>query len=105
MVITTGAANTHSSQDDGATGAVPSPVSASVAHLNVKGTAMVASLAASRSSIESATRRCRSGRSVGQMNGHSPRMMAKSEPPSSADTSRFNASLDRGWESILPARK
>jgi hypothetical protein len=32
-------------------------------------------------------------------------MMAKSEPPSSADTSRFNASLDRGWESILPARK
>jgi hypothetical protein len=37
------------------------------------------------------------------MNGHSPRMMAKSEPPSSA--SRFNASLDRGWESILPARK
>ena len=101
MVIATGAANTHSSQDDGATGAVPSPVSASVAHLKVKGTAMVASLAANRRSIENPTRRCRSGRSVGQMKGHSPRMIARSEPPSSADTSRFNASLDRGWESIL----
>jgi hypothetical protein len=28
-------------------------------------------------------------------------MIATSEPPSSTDTSRFNASLDRGWESIL----
>jgi hypothetical protein len=35
------------------------------------------------------------------MNGHSPRMIARSEPPSSVDTSRFNASVDRGWESIL----
>ena len=70
-------------------------------HLKVKGTAMVASLAASRSSIENPTCHCSSGRSAGQMNGHRPRMIATSEPPSSTDTSRFNASLDRGWESIL----
>ena len=40
----------------GATGALPSPASASVAHLKVNGTAMVASLAASRSTIASTTR-------------------------------------------------
>src|SRR5262245_1847505 len=100
MVMAIGAAITQKSQSDGATGALPSPVSASVAHLKVKGTAMVANLAASSSSIDTATRSCRSGRSAGQIYGHSPRMIANSEPPPSADTSRFNASVDRGRESI-----
>src|SRR5215468_4378458 len=95
-----GAAITQKSQSDGAIGALPSPVSASVAHLKVKGTAMVANLAASSSSIDTATRSCRSGRSAGQIYGHSPRMIDMSEPPPSADTSRFNASVDRGRESI-----
>ncbi len=95
-----GAANTQTSHEDGATGALPSPVSASVAHLKVKGTAMVASLAASRSSIDAATRSCRSGRSTGQIYGHSPRMMVNSEPSPSADCSRLNAAVDRGRESI-----
>src|SRR5262245_844457 len=100
MVMAIGAAITQTSQSDGATGALPSPVSASVAHLKVKGTAMVASLAARRSSIDTATRSCRSGRSAGQMYGHRARMIANSEPPPSANTSRFNASVDRGRESI-----
>src|SRR5262249_37346444 len=95
-----GAAISQKSQSDGAIGALPSPVSASVAHLKVKGTAMVANLAASSSSIDTATRSCRSGRSAGQIYGHSPRMIDMSEPPPSADTSRFNASVDRGRESI-----
>ena len=46
-----GAASAQSSQSDAATGAVPWPASASVAHLKVNGTAMVASLAASSSTI------------------------------------------------------
>ena len=51
----------------GRTGAEPSPVSASVAHLKVKGTEMVASLATRRSPMESVTRAFRSGRSAGQI--------------------------------------
>ena len=51
----------------GAKGALPCPVSASVAHLKVKGTAMVASLAASSSTSAPSTRNFRSRRSDGQM--------------------------------------
>src|SRR6266446_4931182 len=101
MVITIGAASAQTSHAEGATGALPSPVSASVAHLKVKGTAMVTSLAASRSSIATATRNLRSRRSAGQISGHSPRMIENSEPPPAADTSRYNASAERGEESIL----
>ena len=44
--------------------------SASVAHLKVKGTAMVASLAASSSPSANSTRALRSARSEGHMYGH-----------------------------------
>ncbi len=100
MVITTGAASAQPSHHSGATGALPCPASASVAHLNVNGTAMVASLAASRSAIAAATLSLRSRRSAGQMKGHSVRMTASSEPPS-PETSRFIASLERGWKSVM----
>jgi len=43
------------------------PVSASVAHLKVKGTTSVAALAATRSSIDQTTRIFRSSRSPGHM--------------------------------------
>src|SRR5262249_57566802 len=76
-------------------------VGGSVAQLNVNGTAMVASLAASSSTIASATRSLRSRRSVGQVYGHKPHITVNSEPPS-ADTSRFNASVDRRWKSVIP---
>src|SRR6266851_4124764 len=95
-----GAARPQSSHEDGTTGALPSPVSASVVHLKVKGTAMVASLATRRRIIDRATRNFRSRRSAGQIYGRSPHMMASSEPPS-ADASRFNAAVDRGWESVI----
>ena len=52
---------------DAATGAVPCPVSASTAHLKVKGTAMVASFATSSSAIAISTRIFRSRRSDGQI--------------------------------------
>ena len=67
MVMATGAAMAHSSQLEAATGAVPWPASASVAHLKVKGTAMVASLAASSNASEPITRSLRSRRSDGQI--------------------------------------
>src|SRR5262245_33797159 len=70
MVIAMGAAIAQTSQSAAATGALPCPVSASVAHLKVKGTAIVASLAKRSSSIAAATRSFRSARSAGQMNGH-----------------------------------
>src|SRR5215467_12464053 len=101
MVSTIGAASAQRSHADGRTGALPSPVSASVAHLKVKGTEIVASLAASNSTIAAATRSLRSRRSAGQMYGHSPRMIANGEASPSADTSRFNLSRARGWGSIL----
>ena len=62
-----GAASAQTSHDDGATGAVPCPVSASTAHLKVKGTAMVASFASSSSTIAISTRTFRSRRSDGQI--------------------------------------
>jgi hypothetical protein len=67
MVMAIGAAIAHSSQLEAATGAVPCPASASVAHLNVNGTAMVASFAASKSTTDPITRSFRSRRSEGQM--------------------------------------
>src|SRR5438094_6595510 len=88
------------SHEDAATGALSVPVSASIAHLKVNGTAMVASLAASSSTIDSATRSFRSRRSAGQIYGRRPHTTVNSEPPS-ADTSRFNASLDRKWGSVI----
>ena len=51
-----GAAITQVSQSRGATGALPCPVSASIAHLKVNGTAIVASLAPNKSSAASTTR-------------------------------------------------
>src|SRR5437870_12875162 len=65
-----GAATVQASQEDGATGALPCPSSASVAHLNVKGTATVASLARNSSTVAASTRSLRSRRSDGQMYGH-----------------------------------
>ena len=62
-----GAASAQSSQSEAATGALPWPASASVAHLKVKGTAMVASLAASSSTMAPITRSFRSRRSDGQI--------------------------------------
>ena len=67
MVIRIGAAITQPNHDVAATGAVPFPISASVAHLKVNGTAMVASLANSSSTIATMTRSLRSRRSVGQI--------------------------------------
>jgi len=67
IVIAMGAAIAHSSQSDAAMGAVPWPASASVAHLNVNGTAMVASFAASNNRRDPITRNFRSRRSEGQM--------------------------------------
>ena len=63
--MATGAAIAQTSQSEAATGALPWPVSASVAHLKVKGTAMVASLAASSSTMAPSTRSLRS-RAVGR---------------------------------------
>src|ERR1043166_7925651 len=65
-----GAATVQASHEDGATGALPWPTSASVAHLKVKGTAMVASLARNSSTVAAKTRHLRSRRSDGQMYGH-----------------------------------
>src|ERR1700693_4840128 len=66
----TGEAMSHSRQFDDCTGAVFAPVRASLAHLNVNGTASVASLASSSSTIDQTTRIFRSARSLGQMYGH-----------------------------------
>ena len=62
-----GEAISHSVQFDDCTGAVSAPVSASIAHLNVNGTASVASLASSNSTIDQTTRILRSARSPGQI--------------------------------------
>src|SRR3569833_3204406 len=71
----TGAARAQTSQLLASAGAVPCPVSASVAHLNVNGVAMVASLASSNSTNAPSTRSFRSPRSEGQIYGHSPAMV------------------------------
>src|ERR1700738_1152685 len=65
-----GEAISHRVQFDGCTGALSAPVSASIAHLKVNGTASVASLASSSSTIDQTTRILRSARSPGQMYGH-----------------------------------
>src|ERR1700710_2266787 len=65
-----GEAISHTVQFDDCTGAVSAPVSASIAHLKVKGTESVASLAISSSTIDQTTRILRSARSPGQMYGH-----------------------------------
>ena len=62
-----GEATTHSTQLEACTGALSAPVRASVAHLNVKGTASVASLASNNSTTDQTTRIFRSARSPGQM--------------------------------------
>src|ERR1700733_9501523 len=68
MII--GDAISHIVQFDGWTGAVSAPVSASIAHLNVNGTASVVNLAISSNTIDQTTRILRSTRSLGQMYGH-----------------------------------
>ena len=55
-VIITGVASAQASQSLGPIGAVPWPASASVAHLKVNGTAMVASLATKISTVANRTR-------------------------------------------------
>src|ERR1700712_529026 len=65
-----GEAISHSVQFEDCTGAVSAPVRASIAHLNVKGTDSVVTLASSNSTIDQATRILRSARSPGQMYGH-----------------------------------
>ncbi len=62
-----GAAKIQSAQDGAPSGGFASPVSASTAHLKVNGTAIVASLAASSSTVANTTRHFRSRRSDGQM--------------------------------------
>src|SRR6266436_6887584 len=64
-----GDAITHIVQFDGSTGALPWPVSASVAHLKVNGTAKVASFAIKSRTTDQTTRIFRSARSVGQIYG------------------------------------
>src|ERR1700730_3737752 len=65
-----GEAISHNGQFDACTGAVPAPVSASIAHLKVNGTESVANLATSSSTTDQTTRILRSTRSPGQMYGH-----------------------------------
>ena len=67
MVMIRGDAISHIFQFDDCTGALSAPVSASIAHLNVNGTASVVSLAISNSTIDQTTRILRSARSLGQM--------------------------------------
>src|SRR5580704_10568884 len=64
-----GEAISHVFQSDDCT-ALSTPVSASIAHLNVKGTASVATLAIKSSTTDQATCILRSTRSPGQMYGH-----------------------------------
>src|SRR5580704_7443113 len=64
-----GEAISHVSQSDDCT-ALSTPVSASIAHLKVKGTASVATLAISSSTTDQTTRILRSTRSPGQIYGH-----------------------------------
>src|SRR5665647_3123871 len=65
-----GEAISHSVQFDDAAGAVSAPVKASIAHLKVKGTASVATLATSSRTTDQTTRILRSARSPGQIYGH-----------------------------------
>src|SRR3954454_18276204 len=78
----TGAAKTHMSHDGVSAGGRTSPVSASSAHLNVNGTAMVGRLATSNSTVAQTTRIFRSVRSEGQMYGHRPIIVRQSAPRS-----------------------
>src|ERR1700688_2384130 len=64
-----GDAISHGFQSDDCT-ALSAPVKASIAHLNVKGTESVASLAISSSTTDQTTRILRSTRSPGQIYGH-----------------------------------
>src|ERR1700720_3919647 len=66
----TGEATTHSAQFEACTGAESAPVNASIAHLKVKGTASVATLATSSRTTDQTTRILRSARSPGQIYGH-----------------------------------
>src|ERR1700686_5119806 len=65
-----GEAISPSVQFDDCTGAVPVPVKASIAHLNVNGTDSVATFATSSSTTDQTTRILRSARSPGQIYGH-----------------------------------
>src|SRR5579871_5449926 len=101
MVISTGAAIAQASQEEDSIGALPCPVSASVAHLKVNGTAMVAILAASSSHMVTQTRSFRSARSDGQMKGQSPTTVRVRLALPSAETSRFSPRTDRKWMSLI----
>jgi hypothetical protein len=67
MVRAIGAATTQASVELAKNGALGWPASASVAHLKVKGTVTVASLAISSSTVAQNTRIFRSARSDGQI--------------------------------------
>src|SRR5437588_12408740 len=90
-----GAAITHVSQEFAAAGAVPSPVSASVAHLKVNGTAMVANFASSRSIIATRIRSLRSRRSEGHIKGHRATSVPKILAFASEETSRLRTAVHR----------
>src|ERR1700760_3498455 len=83
-----GDAISHICQFEDCTGALSAPVSASVAHLKVNGTTMVATLAISSSTTDQTTRIFRSARSPGQMYGHRcasvPTRVARSNDGSAA---------------------
>jgi hypothetical protein len=65
MIAAAGAPSSQGSVSETGTWPPAAATSASVAHLKVKGMATVTSLAASISSSEMITVRCRSGRSAG----------------------------------------
>src|SRR6516162_3561898 len=65
-----GEAISQNVQFDACTGAVLAPVKASIAHLNVNGTARVATLASNNRTTDQTTRIFRSTRSLGHIYGH-----------------------------------
>src|ERR1700726_4733919 len=65
-----GEGSSHNVQLDGAAGAGSPPVNPAIAHLKVKGTASVATLATSSRTTAQTTRILRSARSPGQIYGH-----------------------------------
>ena len=80
-----------------------SPVSASTAHLKVNGTAMVASLATSSSTVAQTTRIFRSARSDGQMYGHRCTIVRHNAPRSAEilKLAGFGGAFIGRWRLVL----
>src|SRR5690349_10402342 len=95
-----GEAISHTIQSDDATGALPLPESASVAHLKVNGTDSVASFAISSRTMDHSTRAFRSARSFGQMYGHRWTSVPIRVARSTADVWGGSASVSCKGESV-----